>query len=68
VRIGLPAHLLEILDQLLTPRIDLQAMLANIVSQHGIHAVDTILDGRIGAGHAEADVIAVRVTALKSVE
>jgi hypothetical protein len=63
VRINLPAYLLQVLDQLLTPRIDPQPTLAGVVAKHGVYAINPILYRRIGAGHAQAGVVAVRVAA-----
>jgi hypothetical protein len=38
-------------------------MLAGMVSQHGIDTIDAILDWWIGAKHADAGVVTIRMTA-----
>jgi hypothetical protein len=51
VRISLPGHLLEVLDQLFALGIDQQAMITRVVTQHGVHAIDSILHQRIVTGY-----------------
>src|SRR5216683_5149721 len=61
VRIRFPAHLLKILDQLLTAAVDQQAMLTRMISQLGVHAVHAILYQGIRAGHRECNVVAIAI-------
>jgi hypothetical protein len=44
VRIGFPANLLQILNQLFASRINQQSMLTRMITQHGVHAVNSVLD------------------------
>src|SRR5579862_1892820 len=58
-----PANLFEIFDQMFAPRIDEQAMLAGLVAQHGVYAINAILDGWISLGHILAGVVAITIAA-----
>ena len=63
MRIGFPADLFEIVDELFAARIDNQPMLAIMISQQSIDAVDSILHRWISAGHSEVDSKQIGVTA-----
>src|SRR6266566_9836070 len=61
MRIGSPRHLLEIMDELFTARIDHYPMLAIMISQHGIDTVYSILHGGIGTGYSQGNLKQIRV-------
>src|ERR1700722_12172135 len=62
VRIGFPADLLKILDQMLTRGANKEAILTRVISQLRIHAVHTILHQWIRAGNGKGNLKPIAIT------
>jgi hypothetical protein len=63
MRIGFPAHLLQILHQVFAILVHHEQMLTGVISELRVYAVHPVLHGWIRAGDSETHVVPIRVTA-----
>ncbi len=61
MRIGLPLHPLQVLNQLLAAWTDYQPALTGLIAQARVHAIHSIAHRRVGGAHLEDRAITVAV-------